>query len=80
MEIKTSKLFPIGRIQLDAQMRDEIHTIDSIRISEIDMTILREKLEARDTQILSDGTDHYILRENIIIQITHPKLNQLWMY
>jgi hypothetical protein len=31
------------------------------------MTILREKLEARDTQILSDGTDHYILRENIII-------------
>ena len=77
MDIKTNKLFPVGRLQLDAQMCKELITIDSHRINDIDVTILREKLEARDTQILSDGTHHYILRENIIVKISHPKLTKL---
>ena len=81
-EVKTSQLFPLGKVRFcegcpQGLPLSEIVTLDSVILSDIDATILYEKLHHKDTDLLSDGTNHYIMRENILVKINHPKIQEL---
>ena len=69
MQINTQKLFPVGKIKVNLC---ELTTVDSLKMTTIDTTILKEKLQHKNSNLLSDGDKFYIVREDILVQISHP--------
>lgn len=84
MHLNTHQLFPVGTIKLCLSCEGSAHeiniseltTIDSLKMSEIDTAILTEKLHHKDTHLLSDGENYFIIREDILVQISHPSLKK----
>lgn len=78
MTINTTQLTPVGQLKLGVELSiSDIKTLDSIKLHPLDVNILTEKLHHTETQVLTDGQDFYIVREDILVKISHPSLKSI---